>query len=133
MIEAALRTHLLQQPAVAALVGSRVYPVRLPQGAIFLAITYQRIAGGELITHDGAAGLGRSRMQLDCWSDDGYAEAVSLAAVLRAALSGFHGAWAGVRVGGVQIVNELDLSEPEPELWRRTVEIAFWHATEAAA
>ena len=126
MIEQDLRTYLLAQPAIAALIGTRCYPARLPQGAARPALTYQRIARTTSITHDGAADLGRARIQIDCWTDS-YEAMVGLAKAIRAALSGYRGPMGSNGATAARIVNELDLPEPEPALWRRMIDVAVWH------
>lgn len=129
MIEADLRTFLLSQPAISALVGTRFYPLRLPQGVAFPAITYQTVFGTSEFTHDGPAHLGRRRIQIDCWAkgNTGYNQVVALADEIRTAVVGYLGAMGGTPYAAGRLVNVLDIPEPEPALWRRMVEIALWH------
>jgi hypothetical protein len=103
--------------------------VRLPQGVTLPAVTYQRVAGGEDVTHSGA-GPARALVQVDCWAD-GYDAALTLAAAVRAALAGHRGAMGSARYVAVQVVNAIDFPEPEPVLGRRTIEVALMY--EAAA
>lgn len=126
MIESDLRTFLLAQPAVSALIVDRLYPARLPQGVTLPAVTYQRIAGNSEISHDGPGDLARARIQIDCWADS-YATMVSLAKAIRAALSGYRGPMGGNPATNARVINVLDLPEPEPALWRRMVEIILYH------
>jgi hypothetical protein len=125
MIEYDLKDYLLEQPAISALIGDRVYPVRLPQGVTLPAVTYQRVAGGEDLTHSGA-GPARALVQVDCWAN-GYDAALTLAAAVRAALAGHRGAMGTARYVAVRIVNAIDLPEPEPVLGRRTLEVALMY------
>lgn len=117
MIEADVVAYLLAQPAVTALVGTRIYPERFPPGVTMPAVTYQRVFGTEGINHEGPNGLGRARLQLDCWAD-GYGEAVDLAEAVTDALRVYP---------GMRIVNVMDLPEPEVALRRRMVEVSIWH------
>lgn len=126
MIEQDLRSYLLAQSTINALIVDRLYPLRLPQGATLPAVTYQRIFGAQAVSHDGASDLGRARLQLDCWADT-YAVMASLADALRAALSGYRGPMGANASTGARVINILDASEPEPALWRRIVEIMLWH------
>lgn len=116
MIDLDLRTYLLTQTAVTAIVSTRVYPVRLPQGTTLPAVTYQRVAGASEFDHEGSAGLGRGRWQFDCWALS-YAAMVALAESVRAALATY----------GARIVNVIDMPEPEITIWRRLVELYLWH------
>lgn len=43
--QSAFRSHLLADPAIVALVGTRVYPTTLPQNATLPAIVYFRVGG----------------------------------------------------------------------------------------
>jgi len=43
IIGVALRAHLLDDASIAALVGARVYPLRLPQKAVMPSIVIQRV------------------------------------------------------------------------------------------
>ncbi len=124
MIEQSLRDHLVDTAAVAALIGTRIYPGRLPQDVTFPAVSYQRITGGEENTHSGA-GPARALVQIDCWSDDTYGEALSVAEAVRAALSSHRGPMGSARDVTARISNQMDLPEPEPALWRRMIEVAL--------
>lgn len=126
MIEQDMRTYLLAQPSVTALIATRLYPIRLPQGVTLPAVTYQRITRTATVTHDGAADLGRAGIQIDCWADT-YAGMVALAKAIRAALSGYRGSMGTNGATAARVVNEIDFSEPEPAMWRRVIEIVLWH------
>lgn len=120
MIEADVRTFILAQPAVTALIDARFYPLRLPQGPTLPAVTYQTIFGTSLVTHQGAADYGRGRLQLDCWADT-YASAIAVKEAIRKALIDDPG------LEGTRIINDMDVAESEPVIWRRTLEILIWH------
>jgi len=47
MIEDAIRTKLLANTTLAGYIGTRIYPVYLPQDSAFPAITYQQIVNPE--------------------------------------------------------------------------------------
>lgn len=121
MFESSLRAYLIAQPAIAALIGTRFYPVRLPQDPTLPAITYQTIAGGEGTTHEGASGLARTRVQFDCWAST-KGQVLALAKALRDALATVNPGWMGA-----ERINDMDVPESEPVLWRRMVEYRFWY------
>lgn len=75
---------LTQHPAVAALVGTRVYPVRVPQGKPLPAVAYQQIGG----TSKPCDSYGRYRYQLSCFADT-YTSVVQLSSAVEQALSGY--------------------------------------------
>ena len=64
-IEPALRAYVLADPAVSALIGTRWYPVVLPQSTAFPAVTYQRITTTRVGSHHGPSGLAAARFQID--------------------------------------------------------------------
>jgi hypothetical protein len=120
MTESELRTLLLGQPAIAALVGERVYPVTLPQGATLPAMTYQVISGaGDGDAHTGP-GLSRRRYQFDCWAAT-YGTAAALGLALVQAVH-------ARRVLGQAALmdNEVDQYEAETQRWRRIVDVMVW-------
>jgi hypothetical protein len=86
----ALRKHLLDDPAIAATVGARIYPMVLPQGIVATSIVYTRVSGVGDHTMQGASGLNQPRYQIDAWSGtlDG---AFNLADAIKERLDGFAG------------------------------------------
>lgn len=113
----AVVSYLLADSGVTALIGTRLYPERFPAGATLPVVTYQRVFGAEEINHDGASGLARARLQLDCWAES-YGGAVALGKAITDALRDYPDA---------RIVNVMDLPEPEVALRRRMVEVSAWY------
>lgn len=126
MIEPGLVSYLSAHPLVTTLVGTRVYPLELPQGVTLPAITYQRISGPRVRSQSGPSGLAHPRIQLNCWARD-YAGAVQLADVVRRALDGYRGAMGSTIVQASFLDNDLDGHEPDTGLWRRTLDVILWH------
>mgnify|MGYP001017267117 CR=1 FL=1 len=111
-LEAALRAYVLADSALAAAVGTRMYPRRLPQGPAFPALVYQRIDTRRLHGMSGPDGLPRARVQITCWAAS-VSGAMDTAALVRGRLDGFRGAWSDVTVGACLCVGERDLDDPE--------------------
>ena len=91
MIEEALYAMLTADAAVAALVGTRVYPIPAPDQVVRPYIAYRRT--GERVDRalGGPTGLVETTFELGCWAEDtttaaGGAIARDLAAAVRAAL-----------------------------------------------
>lgn len=63
----ALRAFLLADATIATAVGTRIYPVKLPQGATFPAMTILRVSDPRLNVLRGTPSLARPRYQIDCW------------------------------------------------------------------
>lgn len=71
-----LRAYLLDDATIAAAVDSgasaspryRIFSVKLPQGETRASIVYSRISGQGDHHMEGASGLNRQRVQIDCWA-----------------------------------------------------------------
>lgn len=129
MIGAALRTHLLADVGLAALIGTRVHPLILPQGSVFPALTYQQISDLPGHTLGGPVDLHRIRMQIDVWAST-YLSMEAVSAALRTALDGYRGQWGGsppdIVVQGAFLQTERDLYEAEPTVFRRSADYFLW-------
>ena len=114
--ESDLRTYLLSKPAISALVGTRVYPLRAPQNAAYPQLTYGIISDIEVMSLEGSSGLTDARLHIDCWANDaaGYSTVKSLKAAVRNALTGFSGWMGSTEVGAVLPAGDVDLYE-QPE------------------
>lgn len=84
-LDAALYSKLTGTAGITAVIGTRMYPSIIPQGATLPAITYQRISTVEFTSHDGPSGLVRARYEIIAWAETNAA-ALSLAALVRIAL-----------------------------------------------
>jgi len=111
-LETALRAYVLADAAIAAAVGARMYPRRLPQVPTLPALVYQRIDTRRLHDLDGPDGLPRPRVQITVWAAN-VQGATDTAALVRGRLDGFRGAWGTVTVGSCLCVGERDLDDPE--------------------
>jgi hypothetical protein len=85
-----IRARLLASGAIAALVGARVYPLRLPQKPTFPAIVLLRVSGIRATHLHGAASLARPRVQVDCWAPT-LDQAAALGALCRQQLENYSG------------------------------------------
>lgn len=120
MNESQMRFILLGQPALAALLGERMYPVTLPQGATLPAVTYSLISGTTEGDSQDGPGVSRRRYQFDCWAET-YSAATVVATALATAVSGTS------RIGQASFIdNEVDSYEPETQRWRRIVDVMVW-------
>lgn len=131
-IEIALRTVLVDAPAVAALVDTRVYPMVLPQDPTYPAITYQTITGSSEYSMEGPSNLAAPRMQLDLYAGTAGALFDLRGAVMKA-LSGFAGAVGSppVKIYGAFKQMEIDryeqdLEQAGPRVWHKTLDFQLW-------
>ncbi len=132
-----LRTYVLADAGIAAIVGTRMYPLRLPQKAVFPAIVYQRISGFRFGHLRGSGSLARPRYQVDCWATQHLA-ATQLGNLCRVRLAGFAGEWSDdespettIRVQAIVFENETDLFEEEINggICRHSADYFLFHGT----
>lgn len=107
-IREALRNRLTQAPAVAALAGDRVTPIRSKQRSTFPNITYERIGGNESVHLGGPLGESEATFRLRCWSERSEKEAAELAAAAKAALNGFRGGQSGIYIQSIRVTDVSD-------------------------
>lgn len=126
MIEAAIRAHLIADAGLTALVGSRVYPMQLPQRPTLPAVTYQRISSTPT-QHRGAAAAGheRTRFQFDCWASD-YDTTLAVRAALAAAMGTLVQA-NNPRIDVALLQGERDNIDTAAGRWRATLDYFIWH------
>lgn len=110
-IRPALRAFLLADAGIAAIVSTRVYPIKIPQGVKLASVVYSRISGQGIYHHGGDSGLAMPRFQIDAWGLTGDA-ATTLANLIKDRLSGYRGVMgsggAAVTVQGVFMAAEME-------------------------
>lgn len=129
----ALRAYLLADGQISAVVASRIYPTKLPQGTTLASIVYSRISGVGDHHSQGASGLARPRMQIDCWAStvDG---ADTLGRLVKARIDGFGGAMPygsnspqdEIAVQGVFFQSERDDYDDAAKLHRVSQDYVIW-------
>ena len=134
MIVQRVREILLESPAVVAVVGNRVYPVEWPDAPEFPLVIVQRVTGLGETDNQGEAGIESTRVQVDVYSDRGYADCGALARSIRGILHGFKGGPASVpcAIDASFCINNADQAVPEteragPRLRRRMLEFMIWN------
>jgi hypothetical protein len=66
-IEKHIRSYVLASSAIRAVIGTRFYPIKLPQNPTLPAMTLQRISGVRFPPLKGRASVARPRFQFDIW------------------------------------------------------------------
>lgn len=138
-----LRAHLLGEHAIAAVVGARVFPLKLPQPkqgvTSYPAIQLQRISGVRFGTLNAVASLARPRYQVDCWGQT-FQAATELGSLCRQRLDGFVGTWSDGSPGNtvsvsVDFEDERDLFEEDigGGLYRHSADYFIFHGTDGGA
>jgi hypothetical protein len=131
-IEEGLIYKLLNTAGVSNLVGTRVYGLRIPQGATMPCVVITRVSTPRLITHDtsGSTGTAHPRIQIDAWGSL-QATVKPITDAIRAALNGYSGTITSgansVIVQAAYVDGETIEYDAEIELYRSRSEYIVWH------
>jgi hypothetical protein len=130
-VKGGLVAHLKADAGVAAIVGTKVYPIPLPQGKNPPYLLYQRKDTEHVRDLSGASGLRRAEFQLDAYSTDS-AQVETLAEAVRSSLDNWSGTWAGTVVKHVMVDRmaddvAADTDGGEDVLHRIIIDIIVWH------
>ena len=134
MIVQRVRELMLERSSITALVGDRIYPVTWPDAPEFDLIILQRATGRGETDLQGEAGIESVRLQVDYYTERGYAQLATGALAIRRLLHGFKGgpATAPCAIDRSACINDTDLPVPEteragPRLRRRMLEFMIWN------
>lgn len=108
MIESALRTHILADAATAAIVGTKLYPIVVPQTTALPYIVYRRTGTERYTEHGSPGGLATATISLDCWAAT-YEDVKDLAEAVRKTCDGVAGTIGVYEVRAVMVDDESDL------------------------
>lgn len=105
--EAVLRSALVANSAVAALVGSRIYPIIAPATAVLPFITWRRSGIQREQTLSGPMGTPTVTVELNMYGTT-YEEARDMADKVRRVLDGYGGTADNTTVNHAALTNESD-------------------------
>lgn len=125
-IQTALYAWLTAQAGVSALVGDRLYPLRLPQKCAYPAIRYERDNTDRSTDHDGQGDLLTTDLQLDSVATT-LAAAVNVADAVRSALLNYSGAMGDLHVYRVELVADFETWDQTLEAYRASQAWTIWH------
>lgn len=130
-IETELATWLKAQPAIAALVGARIYPAHLPQDQTLPAITLEREGGEPIGAMGGSTATSRATIRFDYWAQaeagGQYTLVKSIADAVRAVFDRYRGALDDLTVSGAFLRSEEDSPEPPED----ATDMALEHVTQS--
>ena len=106
-IEKLLTTLMEADTTIEGLVGTRIFPMVVPQDTTMPCITYQKISGNWQVQISGPHNMSQERFQINCWATT-YAGAKALAEAVRAEFSGYDTGNASVSVHIITLENETD-------------------------
>lgn len=127
MIQTGIFSLLTGISAISGLVGTRVYPVTLPENPTLPALSYQ-IAGGSSLPTFETSGMQRLRVQFEARGAT-YDDAANLRAVLIAELNGMQAALSdGTTLQNAELIESIDYFDQDPRQFRCGVEF-YLHFT----
>lgn len=119
--------HLTGVPAIAALVGGRVFPDMVKQGSLLPAIVFQRTGTLRQQTYCGTHGLVLGNFQIDVYAKTRN-ECRTLAALVLKALIDYAGPMGtDCDVKHCALQTDFDSVDPDPGTLRRTQLWAIWY------
>lgn len=130
----AIKNHLTAETSVAGLIDDRVYYLIVPQAQTaqerMPCVVFSRGGIERQVRYCGTDRLVRTSVSLDCYALR-YTSARALARGVRDALLDFRGQLGGLlNVQAASLVNEFDLMDIEPGLFRVVQQWDFWHTEE---
>lgn len=128
-IESGLFAFLSANTGIQAVVGTRIYPLRVPEGATLPALAYHKVSGPSEHSKDGDMSLNHPRFQITCWAAT-YAAAKAGRTAVSAALNGFaNGSVMGgsVVVDQVIVENDMDLHDQTTLEFGASTDAIIWH------
>jgi hypothetical protein len=124
-LEEAIRYRLVNTAAVAALLSSRVYFVKMPQNPVMPCATLNLITARRDYAQEGQTALVNSLVQVDAWAES-ESGVKGLAEQIRLALSGYRGILDGINIQGVFLVGDTPMYEIDTLLWRVMHQYRVW-------
>ena len=121
------RALLLSSSDIAAEVGVRVYPLKLPQNPTYPAITYQVISDQSEKLLEGPDRIRRARVQIDVWAAT-ISTCQTITNYIRSLLDGQDNTQGNIRFRSAWTENEQDIYEESIEKYRILSDymITYW-------
>jgi hypothetical protein len=123
--EDGLFTYLSTYPGLAALIGTRLYPLLLPQDPTLPAVTYQRISTPMMLAFERSF-LPHPRFQFDCWAAS-FPAARAVAEQVKLALDVYRGAMGAETIQASILDTDRDTYEPQAKIFHSIVDAIIWH------
>jgi hypothetical protein len=108
-----LVAFLLGNNDIASIVGTRIFPLRVPEGETFPCIVFQQISGPRVYSLSGPNACNYPRIQLKCWGLT-YTDAKGLADTVDNLLDGFRGTMVNTQIQAILNAGVVD-GEESPE------------------
>ena len=130
-LEKAVRSVLIDDATVAALVSARVYPQRRPMGTSVPALIYQNVHGATNQALATQGGIQRTRLAIEC-IDSTYGGTKTLQSAVEGALINYTGTLEGETINSLRLESAVEIdetNEPGGEFgfFRIILDFVIWH------
>jgi hypothetical protein len=125
-LETDLRTMLIAEPTITALVAQRVYGLLREPGSPLPSVNIQRIFTHRQELFCGVSPLVSADLQVDSYGINGD-DAWTVAKALRLLFKNFSGNVGETQVSKVFLINEFPLTDPDPGVIRVVQTYNFWY------
>jgi hypothetical protein len=110
-------------------INPQTFGYKLPSNIKAPAITFLKVSAPRDQTQEGPSGLVTARVQVSSWGTS-YTESKLLSKQVRFALDGLRHVGEGVRIDGIELINEMDLNDPEPNIFQTLMDFRVKYAEE---
>lgn len=128
-LESQIITRLNAFPAVASLLGTRIYPLILPQNPTLPAAQFNVVDATPRENLFAKAGLYRYEIQIDIFTNT-YAEVVTGENVVRLALQGYDNLGSGGDIQAIHHLMSFDDYEKEIANYKKVLRFSVWYGRE---
>lgn len=125
-IDEAQVAYLKVYAGLIALIGARIYPDLMPQGATIPCVTYTRVSGAPMVCQSGDSHLESPVYQYKVWAST-KSNARAIIAQLKAALHGKKITMGDLAVQASIVISDRDTNEPDIGLFTPILEVKYWH------
>lgn len=126
-METALRARLLNDPAVAAIIGNRVSWIERPQRSAYPAVVLQIVSSPRPQHMGGVQSFRQSRIQFDCFATTARQAAELCEAVIAAIVPAGESGETKFLRGFINDVRDLGEDTDGGFVHRRSIDAYIWH------
>ena len=123
MIEGAIKSILVGDVAIQAMISGRAYLSPAVQSPVFPFVTYQRVSTTRELAHSGSVRVAEATFQVTAWGSSGL-ESRTLAAAIVSKFHGYKGTVGADVLLLCRVVNEVDLYDEDAGTYYSAIDIS---------
>tara|TARA_R100000808_G_scaffold19186_1_gene41766 strand:- start:281 stop:694 length:414 start_codon:yes stop_codon:yes gene_type:complete len=113
-IEAGIYSRLSGSTAITALVGTRVYPQAVPQGASYPNVAFSVVTDEVIHSTTGPTTLRQASLEVDCYSQNSYSTAISISEAVIEQLNTNSTTFGSINIENSHVTSAGDLPAIKP-------------------